>query len=106
MIAKIQSTSKEKIRVEVDAVGISTAVLVSFTVEFAFSLQGIAPSAWAVGHWSNPPNENIAEVQVGTGSDSSIVLNAGNFYDVYLRVTETGPTPDLPVLFAGTLKVV
>lgn len=107
MISRISSLSKERVRVEVLAIGVSTAVLNEFEIEFAFPLQSIDPieDDWNFGHWSDPPNSPVADIQVGLDSDSGVEFISGNFYDVWIRVHENTSDGDLPCLMVGSIKV-
>lgn len=119
MIARINASSKESIRVEVSAYGVSNAVLASFPVQMAFmprtvdvdnqdnSPENTMPGSgdWKTASWPSP-NDPTAECQIGPGSVSAAVLTSGIFYDVWIKINPTGPNPDSPVLLAGTLKVV
>ena len=100
----IYTASAEWVRVRVAATKLGVAYSpASDTVQIAFVAPGssIASATWNNATWETvaATSTYYAGVLVGTGG---VVLAAGT-YSVFCKVTDS---PETPVKFAGTLKVI
>ena len=106
MAVRINSLSKEYVRVEVRAKLAGAVVNVSTdVVEMAFPAAKVDPVSgdWKTATWevdtTTDPDRYFARCLVGTGGTVSL---ADGLYDVWVRVTDS---PEMPVKKAGQLVV-
>ncbi len=94
----ISVASKQYVRVPIADVNGNDPT--SDGVQMAFPTPGVDPVTFYTGSWSTLSGIYYARCLVGPGG--AVALGVG-YYDVYVKVSDS---PEVPVLFAGTLEVI